>query len=138
MEGRSEWGEPCKAVIEAIFSLPEIGMPVADVGGLSESTAAWVMLVGAYAWRYAGDSLGLQYAQQALEVAEQLGRRCPEILRTGDPEEWGGAIAWVVAERHRLLGGSGGRDPNVLADELGSTLPVLAEDANTVRVVLDL
>lgn len=135
MEGRSQWGEPCKAVIEAIFSLPEIGMPVADVDGLSESTAAWVMLVGAYAWRYAGDSLGLQYAQEALSVAERLGRRCPEILRTGDPEEWGGAIAWLVAEHHRLLGGSG-RDPHVLADELGSTMTVLTEDANTIRVVL--
>jgi hypothetical protein len=138
MEGRSELGEPSRAVIQAMFSLPELGMPVADVDGLTESAAAWVMLVGAYAWRYAGDALGLDYAKEALGVAERVGRIAVDVLRTGEPEEWGAAIAWLIAERHGLLDGDDTTSPAhvALADDLGSKPHVLAEDARTIATLL--
>ena len=124
---------------EAYLSLPGLGAaPMPAVHDLDETTGSALTTVARYAWMYAGDTLGTNYAPEAFELAERFCRQAPDLLGAALPLTWARAIAWIVAERHHMVGRGLPIGVAQLAGELGSSPKTMRDKSHLIRTALQL
>ncbi|WP_238334687.1 hypothetical protein [Kribbella amoyensis] len=122
---------------EAYRSLAGLGSPPKpDLTGLDKNQSATVSVLAPHAWLLAGETLGLDFAEEAFVIAERLVRDAPDLLTKARLSTWPRAIVWHLAHRHRLVGPGEQLTPLTLAADLASSAPTLRKTAKLLTDTL--